>query len=125
MAVFAHEYAHSFVASIFSFKKHFWQMKYRNIHFLYLLLLINIDKHVNYSVILAAYKDWLLVLNKFVGSSISNGLTYVISLGNMANSAIRSWTWLFYFFFWWNVNSIGNSIGYLPCGIFGRHVDIK
>lgn len=61
-AVFPHEYCHSLVASLTSFKDHFWQIDYGGTSFWNLAFLINIDEHVNYQAMYAAHKDWLVAL---------------------------------------------------------------
>lgn len=78
------------------------------------MFLIHIDEHVNYAAMHSAGKDWLIALAAFAGPGIGNGLTYAASLWGMVKPSIQSRVWLFYFFFWWNVNSIGNFIDYVP-----------
>lgn len=124
IAVFPHEYAHSLVASLFGFKDHFWQIQYGGTSFGNVLLLIHIDEHVNYAAMHAAGKDWLIALTAFAGPGIGNGLTYAISLWCMTKSSIQSRKWLFYFIFWWNVNSIGNFIDYVPIRTFSARGDM-
>lgn len=124
LAVFPHEYAHAVVASLFGFKDHFWQINYGGNSFWNILFLVNIDENVNYAAIHAANKDWLIALVAFAGPGIGNGLTYIISLWSMTKPFIQSRAWLFYFFFWWNVNSIGNFLDYVPSRTFGTHGDM-
>jgi hypothetical protein len=124
LAVFPHEYAHSIVASIFGFKKHFWQIDYGGSSFWNILFLTHVDENVNYAAMHAAHKDWLIALTAFAGPGIGNGLTYIISLWLLTKEKIQSKVWVFYFIFWWNVNSIGNFIDYVPSRTFATHGDM-
>ena len=124
LAVFPHEYAHSIVASLFGFKQHFWQIDYGGKSVWNILFLIHIDEHVNYAAMHAAHKDWLIALTAFAGPGIGNGITYLISLWLLSREYIQSKIWLFYFIFWWNVNSIGNFIDYVPSRTFASHGDM-
>lgn len=124
LAVFPHEYAHGLMASLFGFKKHFWQIDYGGTSLWNLLFLVNIDEHVNYAAMHAAGKDWLIALTAFAGSFIGNAITYAISLWLLSKKSIQTRAWLFYFFFWWNVNSIGAFIDYVPSRVFSSHADM-
>ena len=64
----------------------------------------------------------IIALTAFAGAGFGNGLTYALSLWGMASKKIQARNWLFYFFFWWNVNSLGNFIDYVPSRTFGTHV---
>ncbi len=124
LAVFPHEYCHSLVASLSGFKEHFWQIDYGGTSFWNIIFLVNIDEHVNYAAMMVTHKDWLVALSAFAGPGIGNGLTYLISLWGLSAQAVRSRAWLFYFFFWWNINSIGNFIDYVPARTFASHGDM-
>lgn len=124
VAVFPHEYGHSLIASLSGFKDHFWQIDYGGKSLANVLLLANIDEQVNYTAMYAAHKDWLVALTAFAGPGFGNGLTYLISLWGMSQRNIESRPWLFYFFFWWNINSIGNFIDYVPIRTFAPHGDM-
>lgn len=117
-AVFPHEYAHSLVASLAGFKDHFWQITYGGTDFWNILFFVHVDEKVNYAAMQAANKNWLVALTAFAGAGFGNGLTYLLSLWGMSNKKIHANNWLFYFFFWWNVNSLGNFIDYVPSRTF-------
>jgi hypothetical protein len=124
LAIFPHEYAHGLVASLFGFKSHFWQINYGGTSWWNLLFLVNIDEQINYAAMHMAGKDWLIALTAFAGSFVGNAITYAISLWLLGKESIRARAWLFYFCFWWNVNSIGAFIDYVPSRTFSTHADM-
>ncbi len=124
MAVFPHEFAHGLFASLFGFKNHFWQITYGGTSWPNLLFLVHIDQNVNNAAIHAAGKDWLIALIAFAGPGFGNGLTYGLSLWLLSMPSVKSRPCLFYFFFWWNVNSIGNFLDYVPSRTFASHGDM-
>ena len=113
-----------FVATLFGFKKHFWQIHYGGDSFWNIMFLTHIDESVNYAAMYAVKKDWLVALTAFAGPGIGNGLTYAVSLWLLNKELVCSKGWLFYFIFWWHINSIGNFIDYVPSRTFGTHGDI-
>lgn len=124
LALFPHEYAHSLVASISGFKDHFWKIHYGGTSFWNIVFFINVDEKVNYAAMHAANKDWLIALTAFAGPGIGNVLTYLYSLWLMTRQSVRSKAWLYYFIFWWSINSIGNFIDYVPSRTFAPHGDM-
>lgn len=124
LAVFPHEYAHTLTASLFGFKQHFWQLDYGGTSFWNLTFLIHIDENVNYAAMYAAKKDWLVALTAFAGPGIGNGLTYLVSLCLLAHKSVQSRPWIYYFCFWWQINSVGNFLDYVPSRTFASHGDM-
>jgi hypothetical protein len=124
LAIFPHEYAHGLMASLFGFKHHFWQIDYGGSSLWNILFLVDIDEGINYTAMHAANKDWLIALTAFSGSFIGNAVTYVISLWLLGRKSIQSRGCLYYFIFWWNVNSIGAFIDYVPSRTFAGHADM-
>ncbi len=112
------------MASLAGFKEHFWQITYGGTGIWNILFFAHVDENVNYAAMHAAHKDWLIALTAFAGAGFGNGLTYALSLWGMASKKIQARNWLFYFFFWWNVNSLGNFIDYVPSRTFGTHGDM-
>lgn len=124
LAVFPHEYAHALIASISGYKDHFWEIDYGGKSIANLLFLIHIDENVNYSAIYEAHQAWLVALIACACVGLGNIGTYFISLALMANDQVQKHIWFYYFCFWWNINSIGNFLDYVPSRTFTTHGDI-
>src|ERR1700690_2614515 len=80
LAVFPHEYAHSFMAWFLGYKPHPLAIDYGGTSWWNVFLLSDIDEHVNYDLIISQGHLYHMALIGFAGPGLANGLLYLISL---------------------------------------------
>ena len=100
LAVFPHEYAHSFMAWLLGYKSNPLDLTYGGTSWLNLLLLSSIDENVNYHMIFSAGHEFHAALIAFAGSGIANGFMFILSLWLLAKKSVKQRPYLFYFLFW-------------------------
>lgn len=124
LAVFPHEYAHSFMAWLLGYKENPLALSYGGTSWNNLLLLANIDENVNYHLIQSLGHGYLVALIAFAGPGIANGSLFALSFFLLRNSSIKQSPYLFYFLFWFNLMNLGNFYDYVPIRTFASHSDI-
>lgn len=124
LAVFPHEYAHSFMAWALGYKQNPLAIDYGGTSWLNIFLLFNIDENVNYNFLVAEGHPYYMALIGFAGPGIANGLLYLLSLVLLANKNFQKKPFLFYFLFWFNFMNLANFYDYVPVRTFANHGDI-
>ncbi len=124
LAVFPHEYAHSFMAWFLGYKQNPLAIDYGGTSWLNLFLLFHIDESVNYNFIVSQGHPYYMALIGFAGPGIANGLLYLTSLFLLAKKRIQQSPLVFYFIFWFNFMNLANFYDYVPIRTFSTHGDI-
>jgi len=124
LAVFPHEYAHSFMAWFLGFKSNPFILNFGGTSWQNLLLLSHIDENVNYQLIFSSGHSADVSLIAFAGPGIANGSLFLISYFLMKNSKVRQKPFLFYFIFLSNVMNLGNFYDYVPIRTFASVDDV-
>lgn len=124
LAVFPHEYAHSFMAWILGYKNNPLLLTYGGTSWNNLLLLANIDENVDYLRIYNAGYGYYVALIAFAGPGIANGLLFIISLYLLNKASVKKNAYLFYFLFWFNLMNLGNFYDYVPIRTFAKYGDV-
>lgn len=124
LAVFPHEYAHSFMAWLLGYKDNPIAIDYGRMSWLNLLLLFHIDEHVNYGLIVAQGHLQHMALIAVAGPGIANGLLYLWSLYLLTKDSIKKNILLYYFIFWFNFMNLANFYDYVPIRTFASHGDV-
>lgn len=120
LAVFPHEYAHSFMAWILGYKNNPFNLIYGGTSWANLLLLIHIDENVNYQMIYSLGHGFHMALIAFAGPGIANGLLFIASYFLLKNENIKDRHYLYYFLFWFNLMNLGNFYDYVPIRTFSE-----
>lgn len=127
LAVFPHEYAHSFMAWILGYKNNPFALNYGGTSWQNILLLSHIDQNVNNEMIYSLGHPLHVALIAFAGPGIANGLLFILSFLLLKNEKVKQRPYLFYFLFWFNLMNLGNFYDYVPIRTFaaqGNMVDI-
>lgn len=124
LAVFPHEYAHSFMAWLLGYKTNPLALDYGGTSWINLLLLFHIDENVNYDLIASQGHFHHMAWIGFAGPGLANGLLYFLSLFLLTCKKIKDHALLFYFIFWFNFMNVGNFFDYVPVRTFSDHGDI-
>lgn len=124
LAVFPHEYAHSFTAWLLGYKENPLALTYGGTSWLNLLLLFHIDENVNYSFIYTQGNPAHMALIAFAGAGIANVLLYLFSLYLLGLAFIQKRALLYYFVFWFNFMNLANFYDYIPVRTFATHGDM-
>lgn len=124
LAVFPHEYAHSFMAWALGYKNNPLALTYGGTSWNNLLLLAHIDENVDYQMIYSLGHGFHVALIAFAGPGIANGFLFILSLFFLRNLQIKKHPLLFYFVFWFNLMNLGNFYDYVPIRAFAPHGDI-
>jgi hypothetical protein len=124
LAVFPHEYAHSFTAWLLGFKTNPLALDYGGTSWLNLFLLIHIDENVNYAMIAARGSKHAVALIAFAGAGIANGSLYLISLYLLSKQYLQQRVLLYYAMFWFNFMNLANFYDYIPVRTFADHGDM-
>jgi hypothetical protein len=124
LAVFPHEYAHSFAAWILGHKANPFALSYGGTSWNNLLLLGHIDENVDYHSIQSLGQGFHMFLIAFAGPGIANGLLFIGSLFLLKKYSIQRQPYLYYFVFWFNLMNLGNFYDYVPIRTFASHGDI-
>jgi hypothetical protein len=123
-AVIPHEYAHSFMAWALGYKSDPLVIHWGGRGVVNLLLLININQHVDYAAMFARGDGLAAALVGFAGPGLANGVLYLLSLWLLTRPAVRGNALLFAFVFWFNFMNVGNFFDYVPIRTFASHGDI-
>lgn len=124
LAVFPHEYAHSFMAWLLGYKNNPFALNYGGANLHNLLLLSQIDENVHYRMIYSLGHKFHVALIAFAGSGLANASLFVLSLLLLAKKSIKKRPYLFYFLFWFNLMNLGNFYDYVPIRTFATHGDM-
>lgn len=124
LAVYIHEYAHSFMAWMLGNKSNPWIINFGGTSWQNLLLLLNIDEAVDYDKILSQGVRTHIALIAFAGPGIGNGVFYLISLWLLKDHDIKNSFLLYYFLFWFNFNNLANFYDYVPIRTFSHKGDM-
>ncbi len=124
LAVFPHEYAHSFAAWLLGYKTNPFALNYGGTHWVNLLLLANIDENVNYQLIHQLGHNLQMAFIAFAGPGIANGLLFILSYYLIQKNTIQEKRYFFYFLFWFNLMNLGNLYDYVPIRTFSSYGDI-
>jgi hypothetical protein len=123
-AVIPHEYAHSFMAWALGYKSDPLVIHWGGRGVVNLLLLININQHVDYAAMFARGDGLAAALVGFAGPGLANGALYLLSLWLLLQPAVLGNALLFAFVFWFNFMNVGNFFDYVPIRTFASHGDI-
>ena len=124
LAVFPHEYAHSFMAYFLGFKNNPFDIIYGGKSWQNILLLSNIDEHVNYHLIFLSGHSADVSLVAFAGPGIANGSLFLMSYCLLKNKIVEKRPMLFYFIFLFNLMNLGNLFDYVPIRTFTKIDDV-
>jgi hypothetical protein len=125
VALFSHEFSHSFVASLLGWKRNPLALNWGPPSPLNLLLQVDIDENVDYTPIFAQGHRLQAGIIALAGMGLGNALISLaagLSLFAIAKRADR--TILGMFAYWLVVMSIGNLISYVPLRVFTWHADM-
>lgn len=89
-----------------------------------ILLLSNIDEHVNYHLIFSSGHPMDVSLVAFAGPGIANGSLFLISYFLLKNEKVIQRPMLFYFLFLFNLINLGNLFDYVPIRTFAKTDDV-
>lgn len=126
LAVFPHEYAHSFAAWLLGYKANPFALNYGGDSISNILLLLNIDQNVNNQMIYTSGHPNHVGLIALAGPGM-NLLLLILSILILKNKTIKSRPYLFYFLFFFNLMNLGNIYDYVPIRTFasqGNMVDV-
>jgi hypothetical protein len=126
LALFPHEYAHSFTAWLLGYKSNPFDLNYGGTSFLNLLLFFNIDQNVNNQMIYSLGHPGHVALIAFAGPGM-NILLFILSFWLLKNEKVKLRPYLFYFLLFFNLMNLGNIYDYVPIRTFatqGNMVDI-
>ncbi|WP_133128446.1 hypothetical protein [Legionella nagasakiensis] len=124
LAVFPHEYAHSFMAWVLGYKSNPLAINYGGTSWPNLLLLTHIDEQVDYAMIFSAGHNHEAALIAFAGAGIANGLLFILSFWLLSRERVQQQPYLFYFMFLFNLMNLGNFYDYVPIRTFVTHGDV-
>lgn len=124
LAVFPHEYAHSFMAWALGFKSNPLALIYGGTSWPNLLFLANIDENVDYKTIFYSGHHTAVAAIAFAGPGIANGLLFILSFILLRNKKVQQHPYWFYFLFWFNLMNLGNFYDYVPIRTFASHGDV-
>jgi hypothetical protein len=123
-AVLPHEFMHSFVAWILGIKPNPLLIHWGGTSLLNVLLLVNIDEHVDYSAALAAGKTWQVALIAFAGPGLANGGLYLLSRRLIRSLYVASRPLVAYGLFWFLFMNLANLYDYVPLRTFAPNSDV-
>ncbi|MFD0766859.1 hypothetical protein ACFQZI_18510 [Mucilaginibacter lutimaris] len=125
IALFAHEYSHSFTAWLLGWKTNPFALNYGQLTLSNVLAQFDIDENVNYKPIFATGHGQQAGLVALAGLLIGNLLlTYPLSLLGFKFSKKNTSRVLTLFFYWLCVTSVGNLIDYVPVRTFAYSGDM-
>lgn len=123
-AVLPHEFGHSFVAWFLGLKPNPLIIDWGGSSLLNILLLIDIDEHVDYTAALAAGKDWQVALVAFAGPGLANGGLYLLSRWFIKSAYVASRPFIAYVVFWFLYINLANLYDYVPTRVFASDGDV-
>jgi hypothetical protein len=123
-AVLPHEYAHSFTAFALGFKSQPLDIHFGSSSLINILLLTDIDEHVDYANIFAHGAGPAAALIAFAGPGLANGTLYLVSLVLMKVPTVRASALLSMLVYWFGFMNAANLYDYVPIRTFTAHADI-
>lgn len=127
LAVFPHEYAHSFMAWLLGDKSNPFALNYGGTSISNILLLLNIDQAVDNKTIYSLGHPYHVAIIAASGMAI-NMLFYIVSYLVLKAKKIASYPYCGYFLLYFNLMNLGNIYDYVPMRTFSTHgsmVDIS
>lgn len=124
LAVFPHEYAHSFMAWLLGYKANPFALDYGGTSLLNVLLLAHINENVNYSAIYSSGHASYVSFIAFAGPGIANSLLFIVSYFLLKMKKIIQKPFLYYFLFLFNLMCLGSFYDYVPIRTFAKSGDI-
>lgn len=124
LAVFPHEYAHSFMAWILGYKINPLDIHFGGTSIGNILLLSHIDENVNYGAIFRSGHQHAVSLIAFAGPGLANGGMFLLSYFLLKNKYIKKYTYLYFFVFLCNLMNLGNLYDYIPIRAFASVDDV-
>jgi len=124
LAVFPHEYMHSFMAWALGFKENPFLINYGGTNWQNLLFLRNIDENVNYLKIYNEGYTYSTAIIAFSGAGIANVLLFALSQYLLNKKNIQQRIYTYYFLFWFNLMNLGNFYDYVPIRTFAKSGDV-
>ncbi len=125
LVLFAHEYAHSFVAWMLGWKSNPLALNYAHPTLTVFLIQLGIDQNVNEVPIFASHHGPQAGIISAAGAVLGNALiTFPLSrwaYGAAQRHAARGWAM---FWYWVCVASVGNLIDYVPIRTFTNGTDL-
>src|SRR5690349_2919297 len=89
ISLFAHEYAHAFVAWFLGFKVNPLMINYGGMNWLNMLSLIEVNENVYYDMIFSQGHYFAVAFIAFAGIGIGNGILYILSLWLLKTNGIK------------------------------------
>jgi len=122
IAFFIHEYAQSFSAWLFGFKKNPLLLHYGDYSWSNILFFLNMDENVNYQVF-ASPHPWKAAFIAFVGLGVGNVLLFLLSVKALLSKHTHGQIY-YYFFLWLAVMNLGSFSHFVLMRTFAHHGDI-
>lgn len=116
VAVYPHEFTHSFLAWALGYKSNPLNIEYGGTGLSNVLLLSNIDENVNYEAI-SQNNSYHAALIALAGPNM-NVLLFFVSYWLLQKKIIHDKSYLYYFIFWFNLMNIANVFDYVPIRTF-------
>jgi len=126
LAVFFHEYAHSFMAFLLGYKQNPLDIHYGGKSLLNIFLLANIDQNVDYNILYSFGHTKEIAIIAAAGP-VMNGVLYVVTLWMLKNRLTIRRFYRYYFLLLFNLMNLGNIYDYIPIRTFatsGNMVDV-
>ncbi|CAM3849124.1 hypothetical protein [Smaragdicoccus niigatensis] len=117
-AVLPHEFGHSFMAWALGLKPDPLNIHWGGSSIANVLLLINIDEHVDYSAAFDAGKNWQVAAVAFAGPGLANGGMLLLSRWGLTRRWLRSHSIAGYVLFWFYFFNVVNLYCYIPLRVF-------
>jgi hypothetical protein len=124
LAVFPHEYAHSFTAWSLGEMKNPLALDYGGPDLRNILLLWDIDENVEYHRLFTTGHNFHAALIAFAGSGIGSALLFVLCAYLLKSDRVTRRPYLYYFIFWLQLMNLGNFFDYVPIRTFSSHGDM-
>lgn len=126
ITVFAHAYAHSFVAWILGYKTNPFAINYGGYNLINIFLQSHVHGQVDYGIIRQVtqmyYVDVAVIA--LAGPIFANGFLFLFSLVLLRKEVVRRSPVWFYFIFWLNLMNLGSLYDYVPIRTFAAQGDI-
>jgi hypothetical protein len=124
VALFAHEFAHSFLAWSLGFMEHPLALDYGSPSPGNLLLQIEVGDNVDYDPILNGGHGLSAAMIALAGAFLGNGVLYGATYAVLKSSASKMPAVLASFLFWLSLMCAGNIWSYVPLRALASHADI-
>ncbi|MFB2598980.1 hypothetical protein ACEXQE_14410 [Herbiconiux sp. P17] len=123
LAAIPHEFTHSFVAWMLGIKSDPLVITWGGDSIANILLLIDIDEHVDYKTALADGRFAAVAITALAGPLLANGGLYLIWRWVIGRAAVRARPVLSYVVFWLLVMNLANIWCYIPMRAFASNGD--